>query len=175
MTYITTHSGQKFSLIDPQPEDVHIKDVAHHLGRICRFNGAVHTFYSVAQHSVFVSSLVEDQIKFTALLHDAGEAYYGDMSSPFKMAMQELVGSRWDVILDRIDRVIKVSFNLKFTDCSEIRLSDRIAMATEIRDLTYWNLENMALTLPTPDPTKLNPSGPFFATIDFLDTYRSLQ
>lgn len=172
MTFITTHSGKKLSLIDPQPEDICIEDIGHHLGSICRFNGAINRFYSVAQHSVFVADQIVDRIRLTALLHDAGEAYYGDMSSPFKEAMRELVGSRWGVILDRIDRVIRLKFNLKFNDCAEIMYADKVAIATEWRDFMSTDVPDC---LPEPHPAVIVPFRDEVATKLFLITYRNLQ
>ncbi len=175
MTYITTYSGKKLSLIDPQPEDICIEDIAYHLGSLCRFNGACRRFYSVAQHCVFVHDLVEDPIKFLALMHDAGEAYYGDMSSPFKQAMQELVGARWDIILYRVDKVICTAFELPFGTHYDIKIADRIALATEIRDLTCWDLTDMGIELPPPHLAPIVINHPNYAAKNFLKVYRSLQ
>ena len=174
MTYLHTYSGKTLSFIDPQPDDIDIKDISHHLGRICRFNGACQPFYSVAQHSIFVSDQVDAPIQLSALLHDAGEAYYGDMSTPFKEAMQECVGSRWDIILARIDNVIMMKFNLKYRWHKDIKIADRLALATEIRYLTSWNLAHMAITLPTPHGKPLRPMEPLSAIHDFYQTYLEL-
>lgn len=87
-------------LVDPmnlRPEEVRIDDIAHHLSMLCRFCGAVREFYSVAEHSVLVCREVElrayrrdiDVREFRyllmlALLHDACEAYLGDVIRPRK-------------------------------------------------------------------------------------------
>lgn len=87
--YIRTFSGAKFYVIDPSPDDVFITDIAHHLALLCRFNGGIKYFYSVAQHSVLVSQYVEQlepQHALWALLHDSSEAYLGDMVRPLKHA-----------------------------------------------------------------------------------------
>ena len=167
MTWIQTFSGKKFSFLDPQPKDICIKDIAHHLGNLCRFVGATRTFYSVAQHSVLVSTIVPDKEARNGLLHDAGEAYYGDISSPLKMAMEQVIGKGWNKIIKRIDEVIKATFN--FSESINIKWADQVALATEIRDLIpYYNCVNKLL-----DPLKLKiiPMSPTIATITFLQHY----
>jgi len=57
--WIETWTGVAFDLEKPRPEDVRIEDIAHALSRQCRFGGGVREFYSVAQHSVFVSRLCD--------------------------------------------------------------------------------------------------------------------
>jgi 5'-deoxynucleotidase YfbR-like HD superfamily hydrolase len=96
--WVQTFSGVAFDLRAPRVEDVRIDDIAVSLARINRFTG--HTIgpdligYSVAQHSVHVSRIVEQwgappAILREALLHDAGEAYYGDVASPIQRAMRD--------------------------------------------------------------------------------------
>lgn len=84
--WIVTHSGVAFTPLDPKAKDVRIRDIAHHLARICRFTGATSCFYSVAQHSCLVSRLVpqEGLLPLAGLLHDAAEAYLWDIASPLK-------------------------------------------------------------------------------------------
>ena len=74
-------------LVDPfnlKPEDICIKDIAHHLARICRWNGGVNGFYSVAEHSIAVAKSVAPKFQLWGLLHDAAETYIGDITRPVK-------------------------------------------------------------------------------------------
>ncbi len=78
--WIQVRSGRKFHPLDPRPEDVDINDIAHALSNLCRFTGHCTDFYSVAQHSVIASQIVPPASALAALLHDASEAYMGDIS-----------------------------------------------------------------------------------------------
>lgn len=88
-TWITTHTGRRFDLANPDPRQVSIQDIAHHLAHISRFGGALDCFYSVAQHSVWVSHQVPASTALEALFHDAAEAYMGDMVSPLKAMLPQ--------------------------------------------------------------------------------------
>lgn len=81
---ILTYSGVKFDILDPDPSDVKLIDIAHSLARLCRFTGHTAKFYSVAEHCVRMSHMVSEEYAMWALLHDATEAYVGDMSMPLK-------------------------------------------------------------------------------------------
>jgi 5'-deoxynucleotidase YfbR-like HD superfamily hydrolase len=77
-------------LSDPTSLPHDIEYIADVLSKICRFNGRVNRFYSVAEHSVCVSHLVQckhpddlDLIKYS-LLHDIGEVWYGDITRPIR-------------------------------------------------------------------------------------------
>lgn len=92
--WVQTITGRAVSLLDPRPDDIDIiNDIAPALGRICRFNGhAAFGFYSVAQHSVIGARqmYLETQDRNLAaafLLHDAHEAYLGDITTPVKRAV----------------------------------------------------------------------------------------
>ena len=82
--WIQTYTGRKFYPTHPRAADVHILDIAHHLSLRCRFSGGCREFYSVAQHSVLVSQMVPEQDALWGLLHDAAEAYTGDLIRPLK-------------------------------------------------------------------------------------------
>ncbi len=86
LPYIQTSSGT-FSLTAPDPDDVVLADVARALSHLCRFTGHTEEFYSVAQHSVLAARIAQErglneQQQREALLHDAHEAYVGDMATP---------------------------------------------------------------------------------------------
>ena len=77
--WFLTYTGRQFWPLDPRPEDICIRDIAHHLSLCCRFNGACRVHYSVAQHSVMVANILPAPLRFWGLMHDATEAYVGDM------------------------------------------------------------------------------------------------
>lgn len=87
---IRTFSGRYVNPLALRAADVDINDIAHHLSLICRYVGACPYHYSVAQHSMYVSELMERSfpgsrmMALAGLLHDASEAYLNDMSSPVK-------------------------------------------------------------------------------------------
>lgn len=85
--WMQTYKGRQYWPLDPQPGDVSIDDIAHHLAMICRFCGACTRHYSVAEHSVYVSRLVRPDLALRALLHDAAEAYCNDIVRPIKRDM----------------------------------------------------------------------------------------
>src|SRR5579872_2947230 len=82
--WIQTASGLEFPLFEPRLDAINIEDIAHGLSMICRFTGQCARFYSVAEHSVHVSHLVPREDAAWGLLHDAAEAYLGDVASPLK-------------------------------------------------------------------------------------------
>lgn len=86
---IRTFTGLYMNVFNPEPEMICIEDIAHALSHVCRFAGHTKLFYSVAQHSVLVAQMVPEELRFAALLHDASEAYLGDLPSPIKKCMPE--------------------------------------------------------------------------------------
>lgn len=90
---IITLTGKLVDPLDLKPADIDIEDIAHALSNLCRFTGHCPKFYSVAQHSCFVASLVPRELRLAALLHDASEAYLSDIASPTKQR-NTMVGYR---------------------------------------------------------------------------------
>lgn len=87
---IETFTGLFFDLANPTPEMVCIEDIAHALSYTYRFSGHLpRPGMTVAQHSIMVAELLPYQCRFEGLLHDAPEAYIGDMPSPFKSMMPD--------------------------------------------------------------------------------------
>src|SRR5687767_13374438 len=82
--WICTYQGIQFWPLDPKPEDVSIIDIAHALSNVCRFGGHSRWFYSVSQHSYYVSLYTRPENALYALLHDAPESYIGDCVRPLK-------------------------------------------------------------------------------------------
>jgi len=77
-------SGRMLDFKDPKPDQFTIEDIALGLSRQPRFGGHTKAFYSVAQHCVHLAQVVPKGYKMQALMHDASEAFMGDMSTPLK-------------------------------------------------------------------------------------------
>lgn len=93
MSYITTVSGKHFDPIKPDEKLIDIDDIGHALALICRGNGHVSHFYSVAQHSIACAIEAKnrgykDELALAALLHDASEAYLSDVTRPVKKDLE---------------------------------------------------------------------------------------
>ena len=88
-TFITTIGGRSFDPLSPGISDIDINDIAHSLSLICRANGHFSCFFSVARHCINCSEEADARgfgarIRLLCLLHDATEAYIGDMTRPLK-------------------------------------------------------------------------------------------
>ena len=92
MSCITTYTGKNFDPLNVDESLLDIKDIAHALSLICRGNGHVQHFYSVAQHSLACAKEAkvrgyEKEIILGCLLHDASEAYLSDVTRPIKQEL----------------------------------------------------------------------------------------
>src|SRR5262245_43911318 len=139
--YLQTVSGRFVNPFDPDPEQIEIGDIARALANVCRFGGHCRSFYSVAQHSVIVSELVEQrggdvEDCFAALMHDATEAYLGDMPHPIKH--RSPLGAAFKAAEVHLEGVLRERFNIK-DDVPEIKRVDRALLATERRALSGEN------------------------------------
>ncbi len=109
---IKTFKDHYVEPLNMQPEDIDIEDIAHSLARLCRYNGHCGGFISVARHSIWVAQHLEPEgLGLWGLLHDAPEAYLGDMTRPVKKqpSMHEFVEAD-----DRLEEVIARRFNLPY-------------------------------------------------------------
>ena len=169
--YVSTVSGNRFYPFGPRIDHVSIEDIAHGLAYQCRFNGQTREFYSVAQHSLIVASLVPPHLRLAALLHDAAEAYLGDMVKPLKVLMPEFAD-----LEDRVSALIASAFNVDFSDYEPIKRADLIALATEKRDLMprsaeRWSYLDGIAALPEPIATM----SPWQAKQAFLARFAELD
>lgn len=105
---ITTISGKFFDILKPEEYEYDVGEIATALSNLCRYTGHVNRFYSVAEHSVLVSRLVPDRLRLAGLLHDASEAYVGDVSSPLKKLLPE-----YKRIEQNVQRALAKSFGLE--------------------------------------------------------------
>lgn len=132
--WMQTASGRKVYVLSPRAEDVQIGDIAHALARICRFGGHVKCeHYSVAQHSVLVSRACDPDNALVGLLHDAAEAYIGDVVRPLKYSLP-----RYRELEVDWNAAIQQRFRLggRLTILPEdVELADKRLLSTERRDL----------------------------------------
>jgi 5'-nucleotidase len=133
--YLQTVSGRWVNPFDPDPEQLDAGDIARALANQCRFGGHSRAFYSVAQHSVIVSQLVEArggdaEDAFAALMHDATEAYLGDMPHPLKH--RSPLGAAFREAEGRLEAALRRRFSIK-GDVPQIKPVDRALLATERR------------------------------------------
>lgn len=129
--WIHTASGLRFDLENPDPERVALTDIAAALSQINRYTGHTRRPYSVAEHSIVVSHMVPSADAFAGLMHDAHEAYIGDMAAPLKR-MPELAGYR--EVEARIESVVLGRFGIDVIP-DTVRTADYLALAVEARVL----------------------------------------
>ncbi|HYG24493.1 MAG TPA: phosphohydrolase [Verrucomicrobiae bacterium] len=164
--WFQTYSGRQFWPLDPRPDDICIEDIAHHLAGINRFGGATVVPYSVAQHSVHVSRLCP-QHAFCALMHDATEAYLGDVIRPLKYQLGVYLEAE-----QRLWEVIAEKFCLPLEIPAEVKRADNIALMTERRDLLRSTGHDWGrLRDYPPDPGTIRPLGASSAKRLFLMRY----
>lgn len=124
--WMQTFTGRKFYPMHPSPEDVFPEDIAHALSLLCRYNGHVLRFYSVAEHCILLSHAVSEENALWALLHDATEAYVGDMVRPLKRSMPQYVEAE-----DRVMRAIAERFGISYDMPSEVKEADSRILLNE--------------------------------------------
>lgn len=169
--WITIQSGVKFWPLDAKPEEIKIEDIAHALSNVCRFGGHTREFYSVAQHCVLVSRLgILPLEKRWGLLHDAAEAYVGDVIRPIKRCVPEF--KRAEV---ELERAIAVKFGLPWPMPEVIKTHDLTILACEARDLMPPNCGGTWNIPLRPDPEiKVDPWGPKKARRVFMEEFEIL-
>mgnify|MGYP001558542672 CR=1 FL=1 len=111
---IITFSGVKFDLENPKQEDIRIIDIAHSLSLQCRYIGHGDRFYSVAEHCVCMSkwvtvNLENPELAFACLMHDAAEAYVGDLHAPLK----NMLGDAFKRIENKITQEIEKKYMIQ--------------------------------------------------------------
>ena len=134
------NSGTLINFRTPVEAMIRLEDIATALSNICRFGGQIHTFYSVAQHTLLVWFLAPDHLKEIALLHDAAEAYVGDVIKPFK----NLLGDRYESYENKFQSVIFKKYGVDPSLMEELKQYDKKATEIEFNYFRYGNLEMMS-------------------------------
>ncbi len=138
-----TYTGRRIDLEAPTPEMICLEDVVQGLGHCCRFSGQVEDFYSVAQHAVLVSMLVDRPFAWPALHHDDTEAYMCDLTRHLKHHPL-LEGYR--LIENNLASVIEVAFGCQMSAHAktEVKTADDLAAIFEhwtFRRHQRWNAQ----------------------------------
>lgn len=172
--WVQVFTGGQFFPFAPHPAEIDIEDIAHALSCMTRFNGHCNSFYSVAQHSVYVSKLLEHTEPLAAkfgLLHDASEAYIGDVCRPLKYSKNYAFYLR---IEERIQNIIYRIFGLDVAYTPKLlKLADDTLLATEKRDIMKLQPAPWP-TLPDPISLKIEPMLPVEAEALFMKRYEEL-
>lgn len=136
---IKTFSG-RIDPLNPVVDEINIEDIAHALSRQCRYNGHCVGFISVARHSIWVASRLETQgfdevTQLTGLLHDAAEAYLGDLVRPIKNSDFGIEYLKVEAILEA---VIAEKFTIPWPFPEAVREADDYVLhELELHDRRY--------------------------------------
>ncbi len=167
---IQTFKGHYFNLLTPENSVIDIEDIAHSLARQCRFTGHTREFYSVASHSLWCSFLVDSRLALEALMHDAAEAYLGDVATPLKQLLPA-----YKVIEDQVERVVRMHFGLPHPMSPAVKEIDALMLMTEKRDLLKVTTRDAELWHgPEPFGSQIHSEPPEQAEKAFLKRYYDL-
>jgi hypothetical protein len=166
--WVITVSGERFNILDPDPAQVRLEDIACSLARQARFNGHTRFFYSVGQHASLCAQVAPTKdIALQMLHHDSTEAYIGDLVSPVKALLPD-----FHLIESRIHWAIAVKFGLEFPDPRVVKQIDRRMLATEVRDLITPDLASWSIAADEPYDFQIIPWSPEVTEARFLDMAR---
>ncbi|EEG08196.1 phosphohydrolase [Pseudogulbenkiania ferrooxidans] len=167
--HIQTVSGRYVDLLHPNAADIEIRDIAHHLAHLCRFGGAVREFYSVAEHSLRVAQILPPALRLAGLLHDAAEAYVGDVISPLKRNL-----ASYQYVEELVHDAVRSRFGLKLSgaDRATVTRADIVLLATERRDLMPADSTEWAVLVGVaPLPERIRPMPAEAARAAFLRAF----
>lgn len=172
-----TRKNRYFDFKNPESHEFDIELIAHSLSNLCRYNGYTNDFYSVAQHSVLVSSILGDDLALSGLMHDASESMTGDMASPFKSLLPD-----FKFYEQKIESAICKYYSLPHPIPKEVMHADLVILRTEVRDLLDLSEEDF-MSSPNwavahhldPIPEIIIPLQPKAAMQMFMDQYEKLS
>lgn len=175
---ILTGSGQILDFSNVDVSYINIDDIAYGLAYCCRFAGQCNyiktntrIYYSVAEHCVRMSYLVPGELAYDALMHEAAEAFCGDVPGPLKAYCPEI-----RAIEKNIESKLHVKFGVKMQNRAAIKRYDAVMLATEIRDLMPNS--DYAWEIPkdiNPIETTIEPWPADIAASEFLKRFENLK
>ena len=172
--WIETYVGEQFHFMDPDPLEISLFDVAHALSQLCRYNGHTKKFYSVAEHSVLIAEWLinhnhRPEIALTGLLHDAAEAYIGDMPRPIKVKLPD-----FKELEKRIDFAVGQRFGIFYPFPDIIHELDSRILRDEREQIMNASGHEWGTDKLRPLGVKVRGWRPRKARRRFLKTYRKL-
>lgn len=126
---ILTADGYYFDYLAPHRDAITINAIARGLANTCRFAGQCRQFYSVAEHSIWVSRLVPPELALEGLLHDAAESFICDMPKPLKEMLPD-----YKAVEQRVEAAVLGVFGIASLP-ADVKRADRIMLLTEQRQL----------------------------------------
>lgn len=148
-----------------------IEDVATSLSNICRYTGHIlpGLFYSVAEHCVHVSRVVPEEMAFEGLMHDAPEAFIGDVNSVLK----QFIGPEFKDLDHSVSMYLAHRYGYLYPYPREVKVADGRMYRTETPQITedndkFWLLDAVPynIVLPCWNPTQ--------AREEFLNRFKEL-
>jgi 5'-deoxynucleotidase YfbR-like HD superfamily hydrolase len=121
-----TMTGKKLDIMNPCVSQIDILDIACGLANKAHFSGQYSGYFSIAEHCMMVANYTPEAYKMVALLHDASEAYIGDMIKPLKVMLPE-----FQKIENRLQEVIFEAFNLNVNDIQYVKQQDKLIQKME--------------------------------------------
>lgn len=166
---ILLHSGEYFYFDRPEECSFKIEDIAHALSNICRYGGHCPEFYSVAQHSILVAEQVAPKYQLTALLHDATEAFIGDMVKPLKEYLPF-----YKEYEQKLEALISAKHGCMYPLPPQVKYADIQLLVTEQRELMgnsdpWFGADAEALDIRI---RPVHPTMAEYAFLQFYDLYR---
>jgi len=173
---ISTITHIRFDPSEPKWDNIGIEDIAHSLSMLTRANGHFDTFFSVARHSLNCAYEAKQRgfdcrVQLLCLLHDAAEAYIGDMTRPLKMKIpefSEIEKKYQDIIFSKF-----ISPEITEEERSKARLIDDAMLYHEFLTFNGEELFDRAPDIKI-DVTK-GISGFRETEKEFLDLFRTLE
>jgi hypothetical protein len=162
--FLPTCTGRRVHIADPLPDEIDIEDIAHGLSHVCRFAGHVPLYYSVAQHSLLVSELLDERTVMAATAESTDRLRYLGDATAHDLVDQGIVRREgWmmvanaittAVLQDRIYRGVTYAelerrmmaavcgrFGLPPMMPPEVAAADNVVLATELRDVCHHTPE----------------------------------
>lgn len=166
--WIETHTGKQFWFLNPSPEMFDIEDIAHALSMVCRYAGHVTRFYSVAAHCCVIADHFshDPRLHLTALMHDAAEAYIGDMPRPLKRQLPQ-----FRKVEVRIEQALAETFGLIYPWPKVIKDADLRITLDERRALKPYSTRMWAENSLMPLGVTIPDWSPERAKWSFLNRY----